>query len=217
MSEISVAEEMYRLSKERTGYNGIYQRYVKRGIDIIMSFLVLPLALMLMIPIAIAVKATDGGPVFYKSKRLGIGFREFNMFKFRSMKVNAPDLRNADGSTYNSSHDDRVTKVGRFLRETSMDEIPQLFNIIRGDMSILGPRAGDVESKDTYAEDEKDKLLVRPGVSGFSQAYYRNSIGVREKRLFDAAYAHNVTFLLDLKIMVHTALSVIRRKDIYTN
>ena len=100
---------------------------------------------------------------------------------------------------YNSVHDERVTKVGKLLRETSLDEIPQLFNIIKGEMSIIGPRAGDVESKDTYADDEKDKLLVRPGVSGYSQAYYRNSIGVREKRLFDAAYAHNVSFILDGK------------------
>ena len=217
MSERSTAEEMYREAKDRTGYNGVYQKYVKRAIDIALSVVVLPLALLLMLPIAIAVKAADGGPVFYRSKRLGIGFREFDMLKFRSMKVNAPDLRNADGSTYNSSHDDRVTKVGKFLRETSLDEIPQLFNILIGDMSIIGPRAGDVESKDTYADDEKDKMLVRPGVSGFSQAYYRNSIGVREKRLFDAAYAHNVSFALDVRILAHTALSVILRKDIYTN
>ena len=217
MSERSTAEEMSREAKDRTGYNGVYQKYVKRAIDIALSVVVLPLALLLMLPIAIAVKAADGGPVFYRSKRLGIGFREFDMLKFRSMKVNAPDLRNADGSTYNSSHDDRVTKVGKFLRETSLDEIPQLFNILIGDMSIIGPRAGDVESKDTYADDEKDKMLVRPGVSGFSQAYYRNSIGVREKRLFDAAYAHNVSFALDVRILAHTALSVILRKDIYTN
>ena len=126
-------------------------------------------------------------------------------------------IRNADGSTFNSEHDERVTKIGKLLRETSLDEIPQLFNIIKGEMSIIGPRAGDVESKDTYADDEKDKLLVRPGVSGYSQAYYRNSIGVREKRLFDAAYAHNVSFFLDVKILLHTVFTVLHRKDIYTN
>lgn len=217
MSELNVAEELYKKSKHRTGYKGVYQIYIKRLIDVVLSIIVLPIALLLMIPIAVAVKVTDGGPILYKSKRLGTGFREFNMLKFRSMKVNAPDIRNADGSTYNSEHDERVTKVGKVLRETSLDEIPQLFNIIKGDMSIIGPRAGDVESKDTYADDEKDKLLVRPGVSGYSQAYYRNSIGVREKRLFDAAYAHNVNFALDLKILIHTAATVLCRKDIYTN
>lgn len=217
MSELDVAEETYNKSKNRTGYKGIYQLYVKRIIDIILSIIVLPIALLLMIPISIAVKAVDGGPILYRSKRLGIRFKEFDMLKFRSMKVNAPDIRNSDGSTYNSDHDDRVTKVGKVLRETSLDEIPQLFNIIKGDMSIIGPRAGDIESKDTYADDEMDKLLVRPGVSGFSQAYYRNSIGVREKRLFDAAYAHNVSFFLDIKILFHTVYIVIFRKNIYTN
>ena len=215
--EISAAEELYNRSKHRTGYKGIYQVYIKRIIDLVLSILILPFVLLLMVPIAIAVKSSDGGPVIYRSKRLGIGFREFDMLKFRSMKVGAPDIRNADGSTFNSRDDERVTKVGKFLRETSLDEIPQLFNIIKGDMSIIGPRAGDVESKDTYLDDEKDKMLIKPGVSGFSQAYYRNSIGVREKRLLDAAYAHNVNFVLDLKILAHTALVVLLKKDIYTN
>ena len=217
MSELSTAEKLYRKSKNRTGYKGVYQLYIKRLLDVILALIILPIALLLMIPIGIAVKATDGGPILYKSKRLGMGFRVFNMLKFRSMKVNAPDIRNADGSTYNSDHDERVTRIGKLLRETSLDEIPQLFNIIKGDMSIIGPRAGDVESRNTYEDDEKDKLLVRPGVSGYSQAYYRNSIGVREKRLFDAAYAHNVSFALDVKILIHTAFTVLRRKDIYTN
>ena len=215
--EISAAEELYNRSKHRTGYKGIYQVYIKRIIDLVLSILILPLVLLLMVPIAIAVKSSDGGPVFYSSRRLGIGFKEFDMLKFRSMKVGAPDIRNADGSTFNSRDDERVTKVGKFLRETSLDEIPQIFNIIKGDMSIIGPRAGDVESKDTYLDDEKDKLLIKPGVSGYSQAYYRNSIGVREKRLFDAAYAHNVSFVLDVKILLHTAVAVILRKDIYSN
>ena len=215
--EISAAEELYNRSKHRTGYKGIYQVYIKRIIDLVLSILILPFVILLMVPIAIAVKFSDGGPVIYRSRRLGIGFKEFDMLKFRSMKVGAPDIRNADGSTFNSRDDERVTKVGKFLRETSLDEIPQLFNIIKGDMSIIGPRAGDVESKDTYLDDEKDKLLIRPGVSGFSQAYYRNSIGVREKRLLDAAYAHNVNLVLDLKILAHTALVVLLKKDIYTN
>ena len=217
MSELSTAEKLYKKSKHRTGYKSIYQLYIKSFIDVILSLVVLTIAFVFMIPIEVAVKVTDGGPIFYKSKRLGIGFKEFDMLKFRSMKVNAPDIRNADGSTFNSEHDERVTKIGKLLRETSLDEIPQLFNIIKGEMSIIGPRAGDVESKDTYADDEKDKLLVRPGVSGYSQAYYRNSIGVREKRLFDAAYAHNVSFIVDVRILLYTVVTVLRRKDIYTN
>lgn len=139
------------------------------------------------------------------------------MLKIRSMKVNAPDLRNEDGSTFNSVSDSRVTRVGHFLRETSIDEIPQVFNILIGDMSIIGPRPGDVESKDTYRQDEKDKLLIRPGITGFTQAYYRNNIGVREKRLYDAWYAHNVSLLLDIKIFMKSIKTVLKRENIYTN
>ena len=179
--------------------------------------LALPVVLLILIPVGIAIKLEDRGPVFYYSKRLGVGFKEFGMMKFRSMKVNAPDLRNADGSTFNSDRDERVTKIGRFLRETSIDELPQIFNVLKGDMSIIGPRAGDVESKDTYEEDEKDKLLIRPGITGYTQAYYRNNLGVREKRLYDAWYAHNVSCWLDIKIFFKTIQTVLKRENIYTN
>ena len=84
-------------------------------------------------------------------------------------------------------------------------------------MSIIGPRPGDVESKDTYAEDEKDKLLIRPGITGYTQAYYRNNLGVREKRLYDAWYAHNVSLCLDIRIFIKTISTVLKRENIYTN
>ncbi len=195
----------------------MYTRFFKRVLDIILSLLALPFWLIIAIPIMIAIKLDDGGPVFYKSKRVGKNFKQFGMFKFRSMKVNAPDLRNADGGTYNAADDPRVTKIGKFLRETSLDETPQLLNIIKGDMSIIGPRAGDWESVDTYEEDEKDKCKVKPGLTGYCQAYYRNSATVREKRLKDAWYANNVTFLLDIKIFFKTIATVLKRENLYTN
>ena len=167
--------------------------------------------------LALAIVIDDKGPVFYKSKRIGRNFKEFNMYKFRSMKVNAPNILNEDGSTYNSKDDPRVTKVGRFLRESSLDELAQLINVLKGDMSLIGPRAGDVESKDTYVEDEKAKTLVRPGISGLTQAYYRNGLGVREKRLYDAWYAHNVTMWMDIKIIFRTVKTVFCRENLYTN
>lgn len=204
-------------SNEKHGYKGFYQIVVKRVIDIVCCLIVMPVILMITIPITIAIKIEDGGPVFYKSRRIGKKFKEFNMLKFRSMKVNAPDLRNDDGSTYNSKTDERVTRVGRFLRETSLDELPQIFNVFIGDMSLLGPRAGDVESKGTYEEDEKGKMLVRPGISGYTQAYYRNNLGVREKRLYDAWYAHNVSMWLDIKILFKTVVTVLKHENIYTN
>lgn len=211
------AEERYAESKCKKNYKSFYQIVFKRIVDILLCIMILPFVLLVTIPIAVAIKIEDGGPVFYKSRRLGKGFTEFDMLKFRSMKVNAPDLRNDDGSTYNSPNDSRVTHVGSFLRETSLDELPQLFNVLLGHMSILGPRPGDVESKDTYGEDEKDKLLIRPGISGYTQAYYRNSIRVREKRLYDAWYAHNVSPWLDVKILFKTVVTVLKKDNVYTN
>lgn len=210
-------EKLYESSKDRKKYKGFYQNVFKRCADIVISIVIMPLILLITAPIAIAIKIEDGGPVFYKSRRLGKGFREFNMLKFRSMNVNAPDLRNDDGSTYNSQSDSRVTRIGRFIRETSFDELPQCFNVLVGHMSFIGPRAGDVESKDTYEDDEKDKMLVRPGISGYTQAYYRNNLGVRDKRLYDAWYAHNVSFVLDLKIIFKTVVTVLKRENVYTN
>ena len=195
----------------------MYVHFFKRIIDLVLSLIALPFWLLLFIPIAIAIKMGDGGPIFYKSKRVGKDFKQFGMYKFRSMKVNAPDLRNADGGTYNAADDPRVTKVGKFLRETSLDETPQLLNIIKGDMSIIGPRAGDWESVDTYEEDEKDKCKVRPGLTGYCQAYYRNSASVREKRLKDAWYANNVSLWLDIKIFIKTIATVLKRENLYTN
>jgi len=215
--EMKKVEELYESGKDKKGYKGIYQLVIKRVIDIIFCIIILPIILLVTIPIAIAIKIEDGGPVFYKSRRIGKNFKEFNMLKFRSMRVNAPDLRNDDGSTFNSKNDNRVTKIGRFIRETSLDELPQCFNVLFGHMSLVGPRAGDVESKDTYGNDEKDKLLVRPGITGYTQAYYRNNLGVREKRLYDAWYAHNVSMWLDIKILFKTVVTVLKRDNVYTN
>lgn len=217
IEETTTAEELYKSSTNKHGYKGFYQLVIKRLIDLIICLIALPFVLLITIPVAIIIKIEDGGPVFYRSRRLGKGFKEFDMLKFRSMKVNAPDLRNEDGSTYNSQNDPRVTKIGRFMRETSLDELPQFFNVLFGNMNIIGPRAGDVESKDTYEEDEKEKMLVKPGISGYTQAYYRNNLGVREKRLYDAWYAHNVSMWLDIKIFFKTIQTVLKRENVYTN
>ena len=217
VDELKKAEEAYQKSKNKKGYNGFYQLGIKRAIDIIACLVALPFVLVVLIPVAIAIKVEDHGPIFYRSMRIGKGFKVFGMLKFRSMKVNAPDLRNEDGSTFNSKTDPRVTKIGHILRETSLDEIPQVFNVLAGQMSIIGPRAGDVESKDTYEEDEKDKLLIRPGITGYTQAYYRNSLGVREKRLYDAWYAHSVSLGLDVKIFFKTIVTVLKHDNVYTN
>lgn len=192
-------------------------RIFKRGVDILVSLLALPFMLVLTLILGSLIYCEDKGPIFYKSLRIGRGGKKLYMLKFRSMKVNAPDLRNSDGSTWNSANDPRVTKIGKFMRETSLDETAQFFNVLMGDMSLIGPRASTWDVLDTYKPDEMDKLKVRPGITGYTQAYFRNDMAPREKRLMDAWYANNESMWLDIKIIFKTIQTVVMRKNLYTN
>ena len=189
----------------------------KRIFDILICVIALPFFFIIYIVVGILIKKEDGGPVFYKSKRIGKDKKYYEMIKFRSMKVDAENILNADGSTYNAKDDARVTKIGRFLRESSLDETSQIINVLRGEMSLIGPRASGWDALESYREDELDKMNVRPGISGYVQAYHRNDLSVREKRLKDAWYANNVSLWLDLKIFFKTIDTVIFRKNLYTN
>ena len=195
----------------------MYSKFFKRIIDLIISILILPFFIILYVVIGILIKTEDRGPILYKGNRIGKDGKIYKMYKFRSMKVNAPNILNKDGSTYNSENDERVTKIGKFIRETSIDEIPQIINILKGEMSFIGPRASLEEVLESYKEDEKGKMKVRPGITGYTQAYYRNSLSVREKRLKDVWYANNVSFILDLKIFFRTIKTVFNKENIYTN
>jgi undecaprenyl phosphate N,N'-diacetylbacillosamine 1-phosphate transferase len=195
----------------------MYKNYIKRLLDVVLAFIVCIVFLPFLIIVAALIKLEDRGPVFYLGERIGKNCRMFKMIKFRTMKINSPDIRNDDGSTYNSKNDPRVTRVGKFLRETSIDEIPQIFNVLKGDMSLLGPRASTWDVLESFKSDEINKMNVRPGISGFTQAYYRNKLTVREKRLKDAWYANNVTFWLDVKIFLKTIMTVVKREGLYTN
>jgi lipopolysaccharide/colanic/teichoic acid biosynthesis glycosyltransferase len=195
----------------------VYNRYIKRALDLLVCIIAIPFLLLALIPIAIAIKIEDRGPIFYCADRLGRNAKTFKMYKLRSMKVNAPDIRNEDGTTYNSKDDPRITKVGRFIRETSLDEVPQVFNIIKGDMSLIGPRPGLPDMLNLYASEEMPKLSVRPGITGYTQAYYRNSMPGKEKRLKDAWYAQNISFKLDIKIFIRTIMTVVKKEGLYTN
>ena len=191
-------------------------KVIKRLADIIISLIALPFFFIIWFFVAIAIKLDDGGPVFYKAARIGRNGKKFYMYKFRSMKVNAPDIRNEDGSTYNAKDDKRVTKVGKFLRETSLDETAQILNVLKGDMSIIGPRPSTWDDLESYLPDEMDKLKARPGITGYVQAYYRNSITTHEKRVYDGWYANNISFFLDIKIVFKTIVTVFKRKNLYT-
>ena len=191
--------------------------YIKRMLDIIIGIISLPFLGAVTIVVGIAIKVDDGGPVFYKSRRIGKDSKIFSMLKYRSMIVDAPNWTNKDGSSYNAADDDRVTRVGKFIRKTSIDELPQFWNILIGDMSFIGPRASGALALDNYQPDEIAKMKVRPGLTGYTQAYFRNNLSVREKRLKDAWYAEHMTFWLDVKIFFKTFETVFMRENVYTN
>ena len=195
----------------------MYKKYLKRFFDIIISvILLIPLSIVFIF-VSLAIFIEDGTPIIYAVERLGKNGKVFKMYKFRSMYVNAADIRNNDGSTYNSKNDPRVTKVGHIIRELSIDELPQIINVLKGDMSIIGPRASVGNSLSDYRADELAKLSVKPGITGYSQAYYRNSLSQHEKRLKDAWYANHLSFFLDVKIFFKTIETVLLRKGLYTN
>ncbi len=195
----------------------MYRYYIKRFFDFILSLCILPFLLAIMIPVAIIIKLEDGGPVFYNALRLGKNMKEFPMYKFRSMKVNAPDIRNEDGSTFNSDNDPRVTRVGRILRKTSIDELPQLLNVLKGDMSFVGPRPSPLGNKDLYPKEFFRKFDVRPGITGYNQAVLRNKSTMEQRVKNDVFYVENISAFLDVKIVFMTATSVLSSKNINRN
>ena len=192
----------------------MYKKYFKRIIDLYMCYVIFPPFLIISLLISILIKLEDGGHVFYRSTRLGLNKTHFKIYKFRSMKEDAPDYRNVDGSTFNSDDDPRITKVGRLLRKTSLDELPQIFNVIKGDMSFIGPRPDTVEAIDIYSKEEEKKLKVKPGITGYNQAFYRNSISQQEKFKNDVYYVDNQSLFFDIKIIIRTLYSVLLSKNI---
>ena len=178
----------------------------------------LPVFALIFIVVAPIIFMEDHGPIFYNAPRLGRNGKVYRMFKFRSMKVNAPDLRNEDGTTYNSDRDPRVTRIGRILRKTSLDETPQLLNVLIGDMSFIGPRPDLPTSiQEIYRTGDERKLSVNPGITGYSQAYYRNSSTIDQRFDGDVFYAENVSFLLDMKIFFKTIKTVFASENVYRN
>jgi lipopolysaccharide/colanic/teichoic acid biosynthesis glycosyltransferase len=161
------------------------------------------------------IKIDDNGKIFHISKRIGKDSKVFNMYKLRTMKENSKDIRNSDGSTYNAIDDNRLTKIGKLLRKTSIDELPQIINVIKGDMSLVGPRPDLEDQLLLYDEYSLNKLKMKPGVTGYAMAYYRNSITWTEKIQYDVYYIQNVSFFLDIKILFKTFINVILRKNIF--
>ena len=192
----------------------MYRLFFKRIFDIVIGFWALPFVFILILIIGPIIWLEDKGPFFYKAKRISKGGGIFEMYKFRSMKVNAPDIRMENGDTYNGDDDPRVTKIGRFLRKTSIDEMPQFLNVLIGNMSFIGPRPDTPDFLDVYKKEYPAILTIKPGITGYNQAYFRNSIDGKEKMKNDDYYAKHLTFVMDVKSIFKTIKTVLFRENI---
>ena len=186
----------------------MYAKYIKRILDLILSLMALIVLMPLMIIIRILVRINLGSPIIFKQKRPGKYEKIFTLYKFRTMT----DKRDIDGNLLPDEY--RLTKFGKFLRSTSLDELPELINIIKGDMAIVGPRPLLVEYLELYNEEQKHRHDVRPGLTGLAQISGRNSISWEEKFKDDLEYIKKITFLKDCKIILKTITKVFKREGI---
>lgn len=189
----------------------IYQKYIKRILDIIFSFIAIFVLSPVMIIIAILIKINLGTPVIFKQKRPGKNEKIFEMYKFRSMT----NMKDSNGNLLPDEL--RLTHFGKKLRETSLDELPELFNILKGDMSIVGPRPQLIKDMIFMTPYQRKRHFVLPGLTGLAQINGRNNISWDEKIKWDLQYIQNISFHLDLAIIVKTIYKVLKRKDIATN
>ncbi|MCC6344855.1 MAG: sugar transferase [Bryobacterales bacterium] len=188
---------------------------VKRGIDVALSSIALTLLSPLFLLLAVLVRISSPGPVLFRQARLGRSGRPFVILKFRTMHDRAEDLRNPDGSAYCGSEDARVTPLGRFLRKASLDELPQLWNVWRGDMSLVGPRPDQVDQLQYYSGDDMIKLSVKPGITGLAQISGRNRINWRERKRLDVEYTRSWSLVRDCNILLRTIPYVVLGRDIH--
>lgn len=191
--------------KCRTGY---YERYIKRLLDILLSGLALIVLSPVLLVVAILVRVRLGSPVIFCQARPGKNERVFKLYKFRTMT----DARDAEGKLL--PDEDRLTKLGRHLRASSLDELPELWNIIRGDMSIVGPRPLLVKYLPLYNEVQRRRHEVRPGLTGWAQVHGRNLATWEDKFRYDVDYVDHVSFTLDVKIILMTVRCVLAREGI---
>lgn len=186
----------------------------KRVLDWTVAFTGLLLLAPLLLMISVAVRLSSSGPVFFRQVRLGIGGAPFQILKFRTMYTGCADLRNADGSTVSADDDPRVTPIGRLLRQSSLDELPQLWNVLRGDMSLVGPRPDQADQLRYYQGGEERKLKVRPGITGLAQIGGRNTISWSQRKRLDLEYVDNWSLAMDLTILARTVPYVLIRRGV---
>lgn len=182
-------------------------KYVKRGFDILLAILLLAVLGIPMIIIAALIRLEDGGPAFFKQKRMGKDLKPFEIYKFRSMISNRKEL---EGKL---SHNEMTTKIGKFIRKTSLDELPQIFNVLKGEMSFIGPRPWVLEYYDWLTPVQKRRCNVLPGISGLAQVRGRNGISVLRKIEYDLEYINHFGIKYDVKILIETIKVILGKKD----
>ena len=194
----------------------MYAKYFKRVLDFLLSLIAIIILSPVLLIIAIAIKIDSKGPVFFLQERLGKDGKVFKIIKFRTMVVNAEKI--GDGLKVKSENDDRITKVGKVLRKTSLDELPQFINVLKGDMSIIGPRPPVTyhpHKYEEYSDEQKKRFSVRPGITGLAQVRVRNSASWDDRIKIDVEYTEKFSFIIDIKIFFETFLNIIKRKNIY--
>lgn len=192
----------------KPNHKGIYRKYFKRPLDIVLALIAIIIFSPVMLIVSILVRINLGSPVIFKQQRPGLNEKIFTLYKFRTMT----DERGKNGELLPDSA--RLTKFGKFLRSTSLDELPELFNILKGDMSIVGPRPLLVEYLPLYNDYQKRRHEVRPGLTGLAQINGRNAINWEERFNLDVEYVDNITFLGDWKIIFLTIKKVLVREGI---
>ena len=200
----------------RTGY-----KFAKRVLDITLCLLALPCILPIILLCSVLIYIDNPGPIFFKQLRTGKGGRRFKMFKLRTMATNAEEMKlkyahlnELTWPDFKITNDPRVTRVGRILRKTSLDELPQIFNIIKGDMSIVGPRPTSFDMS-TYSLWHTERLEVQPGLTGLWQVSGRSDLDFDDRLRLDIEYIENQSFWLDVKIIIRTFTSILTQKGAY--
>lgn len=194
----------------------MYKIVIKRIFDFLFSLIIIPFILLILLILFPIVKLNSKGPFIYKSERVGKNEKPFIMYKIRTMKINSPDIKNEDGTTFSSENDPRVTAVGRFLRKFSLDELPQIFNVLFGQMSIIGPRPDMFNELIVYDKNgyDRTRFLLKPGITGYAQVKGRNAISWDDKNKYDVYYVENISFILDVKIFFLTFVKVLKSEGI---
>ena len=182
----------------------MYKNYIKRIIDFVLALLLVIILSPLLIFIAIVIRLQDGGAAIFKQVRSGKNNKEFTLYKFRSMTVN--------NDFNDKSEEDKVTKIGAFIRKTSLDELPQLFNILKGEMSFIGPRPWVTGYAKNFTKEQMHRLDVLPGITGLAQCSGRNNLTILDRINIDIEYVNNISFILDVKIFFKTIKCILMKE-----